>query len=212
MGMDAAFNQLRLRTTRDLWDPMYQAESWTKHTGDGKPTQLLPRVRAWIEKHNPGMELCLGEYNFGGGDNITGALAQADVFGVLAREKVDLAFIWTTPEGTQELAWQLFRNYDGHGGRFGDRFIPCSSQHQDVAIYAAKRRDGATTVVLLNKNLGSPCELTFDAPGLRGKLQAYRFDQDSEEKVVEAYRDMKTIDGKLSLTLPAASGTILVVD
>ena len=37
-GLDLKFNQLRLRTTRDLWDPTYENESWIKNTGDRKPT------------------------------------------------------------------------------------------------------------------------------------------------------------------------------
>jgi hypothetical protein len=44
----------------------------------------------------------------------------AEAFGIFAQEKLDLAFIWYNPTGTQELAWELFRNYDGKGGRFGD--------------------------------------------------------------------------------------------
>lgn len=212
-GMNVEFNKLRLRTTRDLWDAKYEPESWTKHTGDGQATKLLPRVRAWIEKHNPGMEICVGEYNFGGADNITGALAQADVFGVLAREKADLAFIWNTPEGTQEHAWKLFRNHDGKGGRFGDCLIPSESNHPDVSIYTAKRsRDGATTIVLLNKNLGGACQLKLDVPGLKGKVKAFRFDQETEDQLNQVLRDIPTVDGSLNLTLPAASGTILIVE
>ena len=141
-GDGLKFNELRLRTTRDLWDPAYENESWVKNTGDRKPTMLLRRVRAWIDQHNPGMEICVGEYNFGGGDNISGALAQADVFGILGRERADLAFIWTHPEGTQELAWKLFRNYDGAGGRFGDRSCRRRRRTRDLAVYAAKRSEG----------------------------------------------------------------------
>jgi len=212
-GMEPKFNQLRLRTTGDLWDPDYKPESWVKHTGDGKPTALLRRVRAWIEQHNPGMEVCVGEYNFGGGDNMTGALAQADVFGILARERADLAFIWTRPEGTQELSWKLFRNYDGDGGRFGDRYIPSETNSTDVAIYAARRStDGATTVVVLNKNLGGPCTLKLGIPGLKGPMRVWRFDQQTAGKVVESEQDAKTVHGEISLTVPAASGTMLVIE
>ncbi|HVK13680.1 MAG TPA: glycoside hydrolase family 44 protein [Gemmataceae bacterium] len=211
-GSDLKFNQLRLRTTRDLWDPDYENESWVRQTGDRKPTALLRRVRAWIEKHNPGMEVCVGEYNFGGGDNISGALAQADVFGILARERADLAFIWTHPEGTQELAWKLFRDYDGAGGRFGDRAVPVTAENPDLAVYAAKRsKDAATTVVVVNKNLTGACDFKLDAAELKGNLRAWRFDQESGCKVVEVKSVAKPVDGPIALTLPAASATILVV-
>jgi Glycoside hydrolase family 44 len=211
-GMELKFNQLRLRTTRDLWDPDYRPESWVKNTGDGKPTALLRRARAWIEKHNPGMEVSVGEYNFGGGDNISGALAQADVFGILARERADLAFIWTRPEGSQELAWKLFRNYDGAGGRFGDKFLPAESSSSDVAVFAAKRsKDGSTTVAVINKNLGGACSLRLDLPGLKGKLRVWRFDQETAGKVVEVAKDASEVNGLIELTVPAASGTMIVV-
>jgi hypothetical protein len=211
-GTDLRFNQLRLRTTRDLWDPAYAQESWIKNASPRQATMVLRRVREWIDKHNPGMEVCVGEYNFGGGDNISGALAQADVFGILAREWADLAFIWTRPDGTQELAWKLFRNYDGAGGRFGDRLIPAESGHADVSVYAAKRtKDGETTIAVLNKNLGGPCELKLNVPGLKGKLRVWRFDQDTDGRVVEVTKEAGQIDGTIALTLPAASGSMIVV-
>jgi hypothetical protein len=211
--MDVKFNQLRLRTTRDLWDPAYTPESWIKNAGDGRPTMLLRRVREWVAKHNPGMEVCVGEYNFGGGDNLSGALAQADVFGILARERADLAFIWTHPEGTQELAWKLFRNYDGAGGRFGDRFVPTESQSTDLGVYAARRsKDGATTIVVVNKSLGGPCAVKLNVSGLKGKMRLWRFDQETECRVVEVTKDAGLVDGTISLSVPAGSGTMIVIE
>ena len=35
---------LRMRSTRDLWDPKYQQESWIKSSGD-QPTRIIPRIR-----------------------------------------------------------------------------------------------------------------------------------------------------------------------
>ncbi len=209
-GRDPALNELRLRSTRDLWHPDYRQESWIHGASGGQATKVIRRVRDWIDKHNPGMEICLGEYNFGGGDNITGALAQADTFGILAREKVDLAFIWTAPEGTQNLAWELFRNYDHRGGRFGESLLPAASDNTDLAVYAAKRRDGAITIVVINKNLGGVCDVTLNAPGLKGNLRTWRFDKTSEN-VWEVAGDGRTVEKSISLKAPPASASILVV-
>jgi hypothetical protein len=209
-GMDPALNALRLRTTRDLWDPRYTQESWI--AAGTKVVELLPRVRKWVAKHNPGMEVCLGEYNFGGGDNITGGLAQAEVFGILAREGLDLAFLWHTPEGTQELAWRLFRSYDGKGGKFGDRLVSTISGHADLSVFAALRSaDGAVTMALINKNLNGPCALTLELGKVKGKVTGWRFDQDSGGKVVAVKGLGGTAEGRLTLTLPAASATMLVL-
>jgi hypothetical protein len=211
-GMDVKFNQLRLRTTRDLWDPNYEQESWIRTAVDGKNTMVIRRVRDWVEKHNPGMEMCVGEYNFGGADNISGALAQADVFGILANEKVDLAFIWTHPEGTQELAWKLFRNYNGAGGRFGDQCLVAKSNESDLSVYAAKRSsDGATTIAVINKNLGGSCNLTLNLPGLKGTVKVWRLDQDTGNRIVEVSNESKALDESFTVTVPAASATMFVV-
>jgi hypothetical protein len=161
------------------------------------------------------MELCIGEYNFGGRDNISGPLAQADVFGILAREKVEKAFVWShssSPLGTQELAWKLFRNYDNAGGRFGDNFIPTESNNSDLAVYTAKRsKDGATTIAVINKNLGGSCTLKLNTMGLKGQMRAFRFDQDTGYQVVQVNRETRDVDGTVTLTIPAASGTMLVI-
>jgi hypothetical protein len=210
-GMGPALNALRLRTTRDLWDPRYKQESWIA-SDPNSPVALLPRVKKWVAKHNPGMELCLGEYNFGGGDNVTGGLAQAEVFGILAREGIHLAFLWHTPEGTQNLAWQLFRSCDGKGGRFGDRLLSSTSDNADLSVFAARRSsDGAVTVALINKNLHGPCALTLDLGKVKGKVRGWRFGQDSGGKVVAVKGLGGTAEGRMTLKLPAASATMVVI-
>jgi hypothetical protein len=211
-GADPQLCALRLRSTRDLWDGDYKQESWIANAGMGHAVALIPRVRKWIEQHNPGMELCLGEYNFGGADNISGALVQADALGIFGRENLDLAFLWHTPEGTQELGWRLFRDYDGNQGRFGDRSVAARSNQADLAVYAARRSsDRALTVVMINKNLHGDCAATIDLENVRGAPHGWRFDQESDGRVIAVEKLPKTAGGPLTVTLPAASATMLVV-
>jgi hypothetical protein len=158
------------------------------------------------------MQLCLGEYNFGGGDNVTGGLAQAEVFGVLARENIALAFIWHTPEGTQELAWQLFRSYDGRQGSFGDRLLKATSDHANLSVFAARRtKDDAVTIAVVNKDLHGACELKLEVGKLKGKMRVWRFDQDRLDKVGEVKEAAGDVAGTIKLTLPAASASMLVI-
>ena len=211
-GFDPALNELRMRSTRDLWDPGYEQESWIRTTGTYSPVALIPRVRKLVEAYNPGMELCLGEYNFGGADNVTGGLAQAEAFGRMAQERLDLAFIWYAPSGTQELAWKLFRSYDGNKGRFGERLLRAESENPDLSVFAARRgADRAVTVAVINKNLHSPCALGLDAGELAGKMRVWRFDQDTEDRVVEVPEQAAAVKGKVELTVPAASASMLVI-
>lgn len=211
-GSDLELNQLRMRSTRDLWDPTYEQESWIRRTGDRTAVALLPRVKKWIAGNNPGMEVCLGEYNFGGADNVTGGLAQAEVFGILARERVDLAFLWHTPAGTQNLAWQLFRSYDGNRSRFGDRYLSSKSSSPELSVHAARRTvDGALTLVLINKDLQRPCELSLNGGKIKGTMRVWRFDQDTNSSVQEVKALAGPVDRTLKLTLPPASASLLVI-
>ncbi|HZZ72329.1 MAG TPA: glycoside hydrolase family 44 protein [Pirellulales bacterium] len=211
-GLSAELNEYRMRSTRDLWDRKYEQESWIKTTDNYSPVALIPRVQAWIAKHNPGMELSLGEYNFGGADNVSGGLAQADAFGIFAREGVNLAFIWYTPSGSQQTAWQLFRSYDGRGGAFGDQLLKSESANPDVAIYASRRSsDHAVTIALINKNLHGACTLNLNLGALAGHLRGYRFDQDTGDEVQPVASLSHPVKGPLELELPPASATMLVI-
>jgi Glycoside hydrolase family 44 len=210
-GADTGLNALRLRSTRDLWDTTYQPESWIA-SDKNAPTAVIPRIQKWIAKHNPGMELSIGEYNFSGSDNITGGLAQAECFGLFARHRLDLAFIWQAPEGTQELAWQLFRSYDGNKGRFGEKYLHSVSGHADLAVFAARRNtDGAVTIVVINKNLHGSCDLDLDIGKVHGAMRIWRFDQDTENRVSEVKGDAAAVNAHIRLTLPAASASMLVI-
>ncbi|MEZ6142102.1 MAG: glycoside hydrolase family 44 protein [Zavarzinella sp.] len=211
-GMDPALNELRLRNTRSLWDPTYRPESWIADMTRGAAAQPIRRIREWIDKHNPGMKLSLGEYNYGGAGSITGGLAQAELFAIFGREKLDSAFIWTKPEGTQELAWKLYRNYDGAGGVFGEQFVASSANHPDLTIHAARRAsDNALTIVVINKNLGKECHLELDLPTRAKEVQGWCFDQDSTEQLRKLGKLPLDTTGDLPYNFPPASATILVV-
>jgi hypothetical protein len=211
-GLSPELNAYRMRSTRDLWDRKYEQESWIRNTDNYSPVALIPRVREWIDKHNPGMEICLGEYNFGGSDNVTGALAQCDVFGILARESVDLAFIWYSPSGSQQMAWQLFRSYDGRSSGFGEKLLEARSDNPDISAYAARRTaDNAVTVAVVNKNLHGSCMLSLDVGSLKGNLRVWRLDQDTTDSIKEVAELARPIGGTLELELPAASASMIVI-
>jgi Glycoside hydrolase family 44 len=153
-----AMRSLRLRSTRGLWGPSYRDESWIR-----EPVALIPRVRAWVAQENPGTKLVIGEYSWGGDDDASGAIAQAEILGIFGRENVDAAFYWAGLEGVQRFAFQLYRNPDSQGHGFGDRALPCKSNTADrLAAYAALRDDGALTLVLVNKDLDRPAEVQLD--------------------------------------------------
>ena len=144
---------LRLRSTRSLWDPNYQDESWIPDK-----VRLIPRMLDWVNANYPGTKTAVTEYNWGALDHINGALAQADVLGIFGREGLDLATLWGPPTSAQPgaFAFRIYRNYDGAGGRFGDTGVKATSGDQGMlSVYAAQRiSDNHITVVVINKTSG----------------------------------------------------------
>jgi len=213
---DAAQQALRLRTTRSLWDPTYIDESWISDTQQGGvAVQLIPRMKGWISANYPGTKLAMSEYNFGALDHINGALAQADVLGILGRENFDLAALWGTPTGTQPgaYAFRMFRNYDGSGKRFGNTSVAASSSDQgQLAIYAAERTgDRAVTVMVINKtngDLASSVALSGFTPASTASV--YRYSAANLGAVVHA-ADVNVSGNAVAMNFPASSITLLVI-
>jgi Glycoside hydrolase family 44 len=162
---------LRIRSTRSLWDPNYQDESWI-----GTPVMLVPRLRRWIDEQYPGTKLAITEYNWGGEQDASGAVALAMVLGIFGREGVDLASYWTfpPPDSPAGAAFRLYRNVDGHGATFGDRSLPASSSSPAVAAFASRHSDsGELDVVLANQSRAG--EATVQLRGISGDYSAARF-------------------------------------
>ncbi len=176
---DAATQQMRLRSTRSLWDSTYTDESWISDK-----VNLIPRMRAWVAADYPGTKLALSEYSWGAMCHINGALAQADVLGIFGREGLDLATLWGPPASTEPgaYAFRMYRNYDGSGSRFGETGVQAASvDSSQLSVFAAQRaQDGALTVLVINKTAG-PLSAALNtggfAAGSGAKVYRYSIDQ-----------------------------------
>ncbi|MCB0060922.1 MAG: glycoside hydrolase family 44 protein [Caldilineaceae bacterium] len=206
---NAETQELRLRSTRSLWDPTYRDESWI-----GEPVRLIPRMREWVDANYPGTKLALTEYNWGGLDHINGAVAQADLLGIFGREGLDMALLWDPADSQAPFAYafRIYRNYDGQGGKFGNMSLPAQSSDQEqLAVYAARREtDDALTVVVVNKSTANlRSSLQFN--GLTGTttVEHYRYSTDDLTAIVRL-ADQPT-DGALSAEFPGYSITLFVV-
>ena len=169
---DTGEQQVRLDSTRALWDPTYTDPNYSQpnYISDSNYTsscnvplqapQLIPAARAWIAKDYPGTKLAFSEYNWGGQEHINGAVAQADILGIFGSYGVDLATLWGPPDPVKQtpglMAYEIYRNYDGAGSQFGDVSLTSTSIDQSkLAVYAALRTtDKAVTVVVINKTYG----------------------------------------------------------
>lgn len=151
--------EARVQAPRSLWDPTYVEDSWISQwgtwagsPGNQGPVQLLPRVQRDIDDFNPGTKIAITEYDYGGGDHISGAIAQADALGIFGREGVFAASLWG--EGTyQNAAFAMFLDYDGAGGAFGDTSIAANtSDIAQSAVYASMDASDPDRMVLVAIN------------------------------------------------------------
>ena len=124
--------EARLQAPRSLWDSTYIEDSWITdgilrdYSGQGnhEGVELLNRVKDDIAEFKPGTLLSVSEYNYGGGNHISGGIAQADVLGIFGREGVWNASWWPIENESSaqftKAGFEMFTDFDGQGGQFGD--------------------------------------------------------------------------------------------
>ncbi|MGK3983101.1 glycoside hydrolase family 44 protein [Sorangium sp. So ce136] len=147
--------EARVQAPRSLWDPTYAEDSWIANDILHGPIALIPWLHGLIDAHYPGTGIGFTEYNYGGGKDISGAIAEADVLGIFGREGVRLASIWDWSEEAvmTRAGMRAFTSYDGRGARFGDTSI--RAETSDVAkatVYASIDEADPSRMVLVAIN------------------------------------------------------------
>jgi hypothetical protein len=206
---------LRNRSTRSLWDPNYQDESWIQDTQpDDGHVRLIPRLKEWVANHYPGTQIGITEYNWGDIDHINGATTQADILGIFGREGLDMAVRWEAPDVNSFIgkAFRMYRNYDGAGAKFGETSVSSSAPNVDeVSAFAARRTsDNALTVMLIAKTLTGDTPATVSLANFTPGQAIQRWQLDSTNTIVHR-SDLAPTGSTVNLTLPAQSVTLLVI-
>ena len=168
-----------VQAPRLFWDPNFTDVSasatdsldfgWNGDVGSGAyfdtkwyPRQMIPRLQRKIATAYPAggvaaPGLAFSEYNPGCEQTIGGAVAEADLLGVMGREGVYAATAWPLQSTTGNFlvaAFDLYRNYDGNGAVVGDLAVQASSSdYKSATVYAFSHSDGsaAVDVVAVNK-------------------------------------------------------------
>jgi hypothetical protein len=219
----AAVVAARVQAPRSLWDPTYTETSWISQwstwvgtPGNPGPVQLLPRVQRDIDDFNPGTKIAITEYNYGGGSHYSGGIAQADFLGILGREGVLAANWWDLGNGSSYVnsAFEIFRNYDGAGGRFGDTSIDAdSSLIGDAAVYGSVDSADPSRMVLVAINRTGSAKTTGIAvthDRLFDRAEVYRFAGGSPNIARAADIELE-LRNAFQYTMPAWSVTALVL-
>jgi hypothetical protein len=218
----------RVQATRSLWDPSYREPSWiTQCCTSGQGIQLVPRMLGKISAHYAGTRLAITEYNHGGGDHISGAVAEADSLGAMGREGVFAASYWPllSNDSWTFAAFRAFRNYDAQGSNYPDTAVRASSGDiAHVASYAGLDSTSGRVVVVLVHRPGAITDGSghiTGSDGLTGRTTLVQLTHPQTLRTVRAWQlaggsaptwtalSLTVSGNALSVTLPPLSVTTI---
>jgi hypothetical protein len=193
---DPATAALRVRSTRSLWDPSYKDESWINDS-----VRLIPRLKEWVAQNYPGLLISIGEYNFGGEQHISGALAEAEALGRFGALGLDYAYYWTVPPKNSPAYWafRAFRNFDGKNGHFLERSVD-TQMDSDVSLFASRDESGKHMVLIaLNLNPTTTAKASVALPGCApiDHVRKYTYGAQSTAIVDEGVESASTLNETL---------------
>jgi hypothetical protein len=213
----------RIQAARSLWDPTYTETSWISQwgtwvgsPGTPGPVKLLPRVQRDIDDFNPGTKIGITEYNYGGGNHYSGGIAEADVLGTLGRQGVFAASWWDLGNGSSYVnaAFNIFRNYDGTGGKFGDTSIDANTSNiGNSAVYASEDSSNPNRMVIVAINRTGSSQTTGIAvtnDRVFDHAEIYRFISTSASITRQADIQLDLLNA-FQYTMPAWSVTTIVL-
>ncbi|MGA7158435.1 MAG: glycoside hydrolase family 44 protein [Acidobacteriaceae bacterium] len=235
---DTGEQQARMNSTRVLWDPTYTDPNLPQPNYPGSPgattsctqpdvaPELIPRMQGWVTNDYPGTKTSIDEYNFGGNESINGAVTQADVLGIFGEYGLDMATLWPTTNYTTQvpgnMAFEIYRNYDGNKSTFGETALASSSANQGtLSVYGAVRSsDSSITVVVINKTYGaltSTLSLSNYSATTGATAQEFLYSSANLNAIVAQPAVSITPPGSggttstITATFPAQSITLLVI-
>jgi O-glycosyl hydrolase len=159
--------------------------------------------------------LAFTEWNYGGGNHISGAIASADVLGIFGRERVSLATHWALSdmEAFTYAAFRAYRNFDGQGGKFGDTSVRAtSSDVANLSVYASLQANAPDQVVVIAINKATTAKsvgVRLSHPTVYGKLHVYELSGSTPEFSKQADQ-ASTAKNAWRMSLPAQSVNVLV--
>ncbi|MCK4374924.1 MAG: glycoside hydrolase family 44 protein [Candidatus Brocadiae bacterium] len=150
--LSEAMTNARIQAPRSLWDETHREESWIGQWRH--PIRLLPRLQENIDRYYPGTRLAICEFDYGGGGDVSGAIAHADFLGICGRDGVYMTCHWGALRDYTLAGYKVFRNYDGNRSAFGDTSVRAeTSDPVNSSVYASLDDAGRLHIILINKNL-----------------------------------------------------------
>ncbi|WP_051033531.1 glycoside hydrolase family 44 protein [Acetivibrio cellulolyticus] len=215
---NTACNKARLQAPRTLWQESFKEDSWIgNETSFDKFRPIIPKIQESIDKYYPGTKLAITEYDFGGGNHITGGIAEADTLGIFGKYGVYLSTYWGSGDKDYIVSgMNLYTNYDGKGSKYGDTNVKCAVSNDEVASAYSSivgTDDGKLHIILLNKNYDTSTtfNLSINSSTQYKSGTAWGFDRVSSD-ITEKQAITEITDNKFTYTLPALSAYHIVLD
>jgi hypothetical protein len=145
----------RLQAPRSLWNSSYMEHSWITEDWIGGPINLLPLLNSKIVNAYPETKVAFTEYNYGGGQHISGGIAQADVLGIFGRNGVFAASQWPlyADQRFVQGAFKMYRNFDGNNASYGDLAVTAQTSNvADTSVYASLDSTNPNRMVMVAIN------------------------------------------------------------
>jgi hypothetical protein len=215
-----ALVEARVQAPRSLWDATYTETSWITGCCSGGPIKLLKHLQRDVDDFNPGTKIAITEYNYGGGQHISGGVAQADVLGIFGKEGVFAATLWPIASGSQSRftagGFKMYLDYDGAAGNgeFGDTSVAAETSNiAESAVYASVDSSDPSRMVLvaINRTLqAKDVGLAVTADRRFDFAEVYRLTSASPNPVRVADVAIDLLNA-FHYTMPAMSVTTLVL-
>jgi hypothetical protein len=188
----------RLEMSRSLWDSTYVEPTWIGNDHAHALLPLIPKVNSMIANKYPGTKLAITEYSYMGINHVSGAIAQADVLGIFGQQDIYMANYWGEVSGYIKSGFDIFRNYNGNGGRFGDNGLMATSDDRaNASVYASvmNNNDSIMHVVAINKNQDSTLTATISVNSTFEYKGARVWILDSRSPNIRQAKNVRRIDG-----------------
>ncbi len=158
----------RMQAPRTLWDTSYVYPngevSWINRWYSSY-LPIIPKLKSSINTYYPDTNLAITEYDYGGGNDVSGGIAFADVLGIFGKYEVYIANYWGEPNTYINAGFKIYRNYDGGHSTFGDMNVLASMSNKvDSSIYASvfNGNNSELHLIVINKNIDSAITGTFN--------------------------------------------------
>lgn len=132
---------------------------------------IIPTLTKSIETNYPGTKLSFSEYSFGGGDNMSGCIAEVDALGIFGQNDVYLACLYPDEVSEyQKAGLNLYRNYDYMGSDVGNISVSAvntDNEMSSVYAFTDETDESKLWVLITNKNENTDKEYTLSVSGER---------------------------------------------